>query len=327
MPSYAIMQNPGHNRVYFKAARGLAMLELKYVPLSAPMLNLREEELGNIAYIIFDMESHLTEEDTLMLSRLSFVYAIFEWKSSALYPHKKNPGYFFGSDDITSILKYNGKTNELFTRFMLNAAIFAGGFKISDRLSVLDPLCGKGTSLFEALLCSYNVYGVDTDAKMIHEAYTFLKKYLENARYKHSSHQERQGMKAYTAQRYQIKLTPLEAELIAGDTRDIGHFYRKNTFHIIMGDLPYGVQHSSKSKKESRNAFPMLVEALPGWHKVLKPGGVLALAWNLFLIDRQQMTDAIQSAGFTVCMNAAGDDFSHRVDQAINRDVIIGIKS
>ena len=336
MPSYAILLNPGHNRVYFKTARNLALLELEYAgrKLSKLPINPREEILGGIPYILFGLESQLIYEDMLILSRLSFTYGIFEWNGLSLLPLEKNPQYYFGSDDITSILKYNGKTNELFTRMMLNIAIFCSSFLISDRLSILDPLCGKGTSLFEGLLCSYNVFGLDIDGKMISEASGFFKKYLENARYKHSFHQERQGMKDYTAWRYQFSLSrdkadksPAEAEFITGDTRDIAQFFRKNTFGIIIGDLPYGVQHGSKAgKKESRNSLPMLKEALPGWHKVLKSGGTLALAWNLFLIGRQEIEEALEEAGFILCMPKQDTSFVHRVDQAINRDLIVGVK-
>jgi len=327
--NYAILQNPGHNRVYFTAARSLAHIELKLAAqkMSAKPFNLREEAIGGLPYLLFDTESPLTEADILLLSRLSFVYGIFKLQDDLLCPLEKNPAYLFESDDITSILKYNGKTNELFTRMLINIALCCSRFNHTDNISLLDPLCGKGTSLFEALLCGYNVCGVDLDEKMIREAYNFLKKYLENARIKHSSHQERQGLdkkKKYTANRNQIKLSNASAEFIYGDTRDIDSFYRKNSFHIIVGDLPYGVQHASKTKSnESRNALPLLAEALPAWHKVLKSGGALALAWNLFLISRADMEDILIKNGFKI----VEESFIHRVDQAIQRDVVIALKA
>jgi len=343
MITYAILQNPGHNRVYFKTARALAQAELQLAgqKMSTVPINSREETLGGIPYLLFDTKTTLTEMDIKLISRLSFVYGIFEWINGTLIPLEKNPDYYFDNDDITTILKYNGKTNELFTRMLLNTAMFNSKFNPMDKLTILDPLCGKGTTLFEGLLCGHNIYGVDIDDKMIHEAYIFLKKYLETVKYKHSTHQERQGMKAYTALHYQMKLSrskadkdPLLAEFVAGDTRHMDQFYRKSTFHVIVGDLPYGVQHGSKvgknavafPKKESRNALPMLSEALSGWHKVLKTGGTLALAWNLFLIDRQEMESALENNGFALTAPKGDESFVHRVDQAINRDAIVGIK-
>jgi len=328
---YAILQNPGHNRVYFKTARALALLELEYAGAFAEP---HEEIIGGLAYILFETDA---PADMLLLSRLSFTYGIFEWDGKVLLPLKKDASYFFENDDITSILKYNGKTNELFTRMLLNISVACGGFGLTDRLSVLDPLCGKGTTLYEALLCGYNAAGVETDSKILAEASTFLKRYLETARCKHTLHQERQGMKGYTAHRHQFKLsrgktdTPIEAELISGDTRDVSSFFRKSSFDIILGDLPYGVQHGSKSSKSgknspSRNALPLLTEALPSWHKALKPGGVLTLAWNLFLIERAEMENALTAGGFALSAPQGSTAFVHRVDQAINRDVIIAKK-
>ena len=335
MPIYAILQNPGHNRVYFKAARAMAYLELRLAgnKMTSAPANVREELIGGLPYLLFDTEVQLADKDLFTLSRLSFVYGIFEWHDKKLLkPLEKNPEYYFESDDITTILKYNGKTNELFTRMLLNIAAFSTQFE--GPLNVLDPLCGKGTTIFESLLCGHNAYGVETDSKLVHEAYTFLKKYLENAKYKHSVHQERQGMKNYTATHYQVKLNrskaddPLSAEFISGDTRDVKSFYRKNTFHAIVGDLPYGVQHGSKRGKneKSRNSLPMLAEALPGWHRVLKPGGVFVCAWNLFLMNRQEIEEALEAEGFALTMAKDNRAFVHRVDNAINRDVVVGLK-
>ncbi|MCL2400250.1 MAG: hypothetical protein FWC91_10990 [Defluviitaleaceae bacterium] len=328
MPTYAILQNPGHNRVYFKSSRALAQIEFKLAgeKMTATPINLREEIIGAVPYLLFDMESQLIEEDIALCSRLSFVYAIFEWSGNVLIPIEKKSSNYLESDDITTILKYNGKTNELFTHMLLNIAVFNTKFNVNDKLTILDPLCGKGTTLFDGLLDGHNVCGVDIDGKMIHEAYIFLKKYLETARYKHSTHQERQGFKDYTAMRYQIKLSRSKAEeatdveFVAGDTRNIGGLYRKNTFNIIVGDLPYGVQHKSGS------FLPILTEALPGWFKVLKPGGAMVLAWNLFLISKKDMESALEKAGFKLVMPANDESFVHRVDQAIKRDVIIGTK-
>jgi len=348
MPTYTILQNPGHNRVYFNAARKLAQIELQCASrvLSAPVENVREESLGGVMYILFDTQSPLTDVDCKILSRLSFAYAIFSLTGSAdnplLAPLMKNPAYFFPDDAITVILKYSGKTNELFTRMMLNIACFAcftSNLPQHGEMSILDPLCGKATTLFEGLLCGHNVYGIEIDNKIVHEAYTFLKKYLETARYKHNTHQERIGTETGVAQRYQLTMARnkndksfLQAELISGDTRQIRQFYKKNSFHAIVADLPYGVQHGSKSRKnEMRNALPLLSESLPGWHRTLKPGGTIVLAWNLFLISRDEMKSILTKHGFELLESLESNpesewDFSHQVDQAIKRDVIIGRK-
>jgi tRNA G10 N-methylase Trm11 len=165
----------------------------------------------------------------------------------------------------------------------------------------------------------------------------FFKKYLEIAREKHASHTEKVGGldeqgKKYTAVRYQIELTKKSQlfEVVAGNTQYVNTYYKKNSFHAIVGDLPYGVQHGSKEKQGkqksiTRNAMGMLSLALPEWMKVLKPGGAVALAWNLFLISRNEMEDLFLKHGL-IMPEETKDGFAHRVDQAINRDFIVGVK-
>jgi SAM-dependent methyltransferase len=333
--------NPGHNRVYFNTSRILSLSELSVTNLSVTAVNIREQAIGGVPYLLFDTETELNADDIVRLSRLSFTYAIYNLRDGALVPLEKNNSYYF-NDDISTILKYTGKTNELFTRLMLNIAVTHSAFKFNDNLNVLDPLCGKGTTLFESLLLGYNACGIETDDKPANEAFVFLKKYLENARYKHESHTEKTGGvsedgKKFSAARYRVTLArskddkregrALNWEIITGDTRYGNTYYKKNSFHVIVGDLPYGVQHGSKAKQDkpgqfTRNALTLVEEALPVWLKLLKPGGVIVLAWNLFLIPRAELVRLFESRGLSIPEGI--DGFKHRVDQAIERDIIVG---
>jgi SAM-dependent methyltransferase len=336
MHTYALLQNPGHNRVYFNASRQLAVKEICFTVLSVPIQDIGETEMGGVPYITFSVHSPLTHKDMQTLSRLSFTYALFLVKGEALLPLPKDSGYTFG-DDISMHLKYTGKTHELFTRFMLNIAL--GYVKPAPEMPrILDPLCGKGTTLYEAMMRGCSACGIELDEKLAQEGYTYFKKYLETARHKHAAHTEKvsgqgPGGERFTALRYRIDMPkiPLGYEVIAGDTRYANTYYKKNSFHAIVGDLPYGVQHGSSSshKKQkgpiTRNAFALLAEALPQWLKVLKPGGAVALAWNLFLIPRADMEDLFCQQGLTLPPETK-EGFAHRVDQAINRDFIIGVK-
>ena len=350
MPLYAIMQNPGHNRVYFKSAQTLAQNEIGMVckQLSSPAQSIHATVIGGIPYIMFEADKPLTEKDLSLLSRLSFTYALFELpqhsQATGMVPLTVRPPAFF-PDEINTYLKYTGKTNELFTRMMLNLASVCGSHKIGERLRVLDPVCGKGTTLFECLQSGYDAYGVDIDGVLVREAHTFLKRYLETARYKHESHVERVGCfdaddRPFTATRYRTVMArdkegqksgnSLHAEMVDGDTRFLNQYFKKETFHAIVGDLPYGVLHVSKKKgipSASRNAADMLKDALPGWVGSLKIGGVMVLAWNLFLIPRQTMESLFLDHGMRLPYEAQQMKMAHRVDQAIERDLIIGIKT
>lgn len=52
-------------------------------------------------------------------------------------------------------------------------------------LRILDPMCGKGTTLMCALCENCDAVGVDTDAKAIREAESYLERSLKLHRIKH----------------------------------------------------------------------------------------------------------------------------------------------
>ena len=339
--TYAIMQNPRHSRVYLDASGAMAVSELEFTgrQLAQPIADIREETIGGLPYVLFESGDTLAAADIVRLSRLSFAYALFELQGGLLAPINKDSRYFI-HEDISAILKYSGKTNELFTRLMLSLALAHNS--APGPVQLLDPMAGKGTTLYEGLMLGCHVHGVEIDPKPAYEAFVYIKKHIEMARYKHTSHTEKTGGidasgKKFSAIRYQVEMARSKDEqkagdsrrfeMIAGDTRHVSWFYKKNTFHAIVADLPYGVQHNAKKKPQgggqSRNAMGLLKEAMPGWVKVLKPGGAIALAWNLFLIDREEMAGLYAEHGLKVC---EGLEFAHRLDQATHRDLMVGVK-
>lgn len=343
MYTYAILKNPNYTRVSFLNSNTLAINEIKLSGLLVE--NIRNEEIGGVPYLLFDSDMEINKKNIIVLSRLSFAYAIFEIQgNTVLYPIALGHNYFI-NQELSGILKYSGKTNELFTRLMLNIAQFYIK-NPPENLNILDPLAGKGTTLYEALMQNHNAYGIEIDLKTPNESHVYLKKYLETARYKHTSHTEKiSGVASFgkfTATRYQLEISRNKEEekkkefrkfeIICGDTRATSHFYKKSFFNTIIADLPYGVQHGSKTDKRpvnaniTRNPSNLIKEALPGWVKCLKPGGVVVLAWNLFLLPRENMLSLFEENGLKLPETSATLNFAHRVDQAIERDIIIGVK-
>lgn len=90
------------------------------------------------------------------------------------------------SEDLAEVLKYKGKTNAGFTSMMLHCACAASDFaRAPEPLTVLDPLCGRGTTLFCALQSGHHGIGVDVDAKAVAEADTYFFRYLQYHYVKH----------------------------------------------------------------------------------------------------------------------------------------------
>ena len=347
MPKYAILSNPGHNRVYFEASKELSLSELSLAldKLGCDYTEPKGEELGGIFYVCFSTVSALSDEMLAALARLSFVYAVFELvgeEDRLLLSPVPLPEVLYMDGGLSSILKYSGKTNELFTRLMINAALLSSDFS-TKVIRLLDPIAGKGTTLFEALSLGFDAYGAELSEKSVTDGFNYLKKFLETEKFKHTTSTEKINLqeKGLSAKRYCADIARSKAEQKAGDTRHFelvagnsmyaDRYFKKNSFHLIVGDLPYGVQHGNVGAAKSGGSLTRspkeLISSCGGaWYKVLKPGGALALSWNSFVYPREQFAAQLASLGFEVMSGGLYERFEHRVDQAIRRDLIIAKK-
>ncbi len=336
---YLILQNPGHNRVYYKAADKLALAELKIAAtrLSMPITDLAVVELARVRYLSFECAGELTESDFIIISRLSFLFALYRREGELLAPVEAFPGYYI-NPKIGSLLKYHGKTNELFTRMMVNVAALSAGIAPGDVVELLDPCAGRGTTLYEGAIYGYNCYGVELDAKSVQEGALFFKKYLEEERYKHkaSSRQVAGTTKSDAVYINEFEYNKSKKEevqkrlgLVCGDTQEMTRYFKNSRFHLIVGDLPYGIAHNNSSARDTRsmrNPSELLDGALDQWCKVLKKGGVIALAWNSFLVSRSKLAELFESKGLQVLDGEPYQELEHMVDKSIKRDVILAVR-
>jgi hypothetical protein len=340
---YAILCHPSHNRVYFNQSGRFAVNELAIAAsrISSGVRNIGVHRVAGIDYLMFEADIDLTQAELKILSQLSFMFALFKYRNDIFEPVALPPFHFI-DPNINRMLKYTGKTNEVFTRLLINAAVLSSDFDPTGTVRLLDPIAGKGTALFEGLVCEYDVCGIEIGDKVVTEAYHFLKKYLEKEKYKHQVKLEKQSgaNKSFTAQRYRFDIAKSkddakckefrEFEIISGNSQHADKYYKRSFFDIIVGDLPYGVQHGSvtnqKQSSLTRNPKELLAVCLPSWKSVLKTNGVIALSWNTFVLARKEMVKILEDQGFSVFK---GDcyDFEHRVDQAINRDIVVAKKT
>lgn len=346
--NYLILQNPGHNRVYYNLAAKLALAELKLVVdrLSSKCDDIKIIEIENIRYLSFEADNELLEDDLLILSHLSFVFAIYILEKNAdkvlLVPVKKGE-YQYLDDKIGSLLKYPGKTNELFTRMMINVALLSSNFSYSDKIKLLDPVSGKGTTLFEGAVFGYDVYGIDIEPKSIHDATVFFKKYLEKERVKHTfvkrqilgkSKSEAISINEFvfsgSKEDFKAQENLKTLGLVCGNSHDAYKYFKKEMFNIIVGDLPYGIYHGNTTDKRkpsiTRNPSELLNDCLPEWLMVLKKGGVVVVAWNSFVVSRFKLSKIFTNNGFEVLSSPIYDEFEHMVDKSIKRDILVAKK-
>ncbi len=344
MNHYALLLNPGHNRVYYKSSQQLSAAEFSIVAQSmdcAPT-DIHGEHIAGVYYLRFSACKVLSDRDLEQIARLSFVFALYQVEHDCLRPIAI-PHVNLTDLSISSLLKYTGKTNELFTRMMINVAVSSGTFTKPERIRLLDPIAGKGTTLLEGLSMGYDCCGVEINESSASDGYHYLKKYLELERIKHVTRQQKQSgpNKSFTAKHYAIDLARNKEdfkrhqeqhwELVSGNSMHADLFFPKQHFHVLVGDLPYGVQHGNVSGDRKQPALRRspkdLVQAcLPAWNTVLKPGGVLVLAWNTFVFPKESFAALLEQAGFEVLQNGPYGAFEHRVDQAILRDILVARK-
>ncbi len=343
MNKYALLLNPGHNRVYYKSSQQLSAVEFAITAQTMDCVpsEVQGETIAGVYYLTFSAQHSLSSKDLDKIARLSFVFALYQVEGDLFRPLLIPQANLTGIS-ISSLLKYTGKTNELFTRMMINVAVSSCTLPEPERVRLLDPIAGKGTTLFEGLTMGFDCCGIEIGEKAAAEGYNYLKKYLEIERIKHKPLAQKQTgpNKSFTAKRFIVDLAESREafknhqeqhwELVAGNSKYADQFFRKNSFHVIVGDLPYGVQHGNvtgeKQSSLTRSPRELVKACLPAWKTVLKPGGVLALAWNTFVFPKEQFADLLQQSGFEVLLDGPYDQFAHRVDNAIMRDIIVARK-
>ena len=343
---YAILCNPGHNRVYFETSLKLSISEFNIVArkLSTEFEDVQQQKVCGVDYLTFRTGNELTQTDIKVISDLSFFYALFKIESIHqevyLKPINKVKENFV-DESISAMLKYTGKTNEIFTRMMINVAFYSQNN--NDNIRLLDPIAGKGTTLYEGLIKGYNVYGIEIGSNVVNESYHFVKRFLETTKYKfdYSSIKISGPNKSFSALRHTFETAKTKddfkrkntrtIELIAGNSLYANKYYKKNYFDIIVGDLPYGVQHGNvtneKQSSLTRNPTELLNSCLPAWLEILKPNGSIVLAWNSNILSRKKMEQLFAEQGFSVKNDEDYLQFEHRVDQSIVRDIIVAQKS
>ena len=342
MYKYAILANPGHNRIYFDTAIQIANSELKAIMNSRKKeLEIYEPEIQLPASICFKTKEKLTEEDFKEISVSSIYYAVFEIVENNLLKPIVPPKYNTFPESMVQILKYNGKTNEQFTRLMVNLAVSACKTD-SERLTLIDPMCGKGTTLYEGMIRGFDVYGVEINAQWVQEIQTYLLRYLKTGKYKHTSEKGKQsgsnGRKiadyfkvttASTKEEYNKKEYQV-AKIFSSDTRNTNKLIKKKSCDILISDLPYGVQHGTKNDKNTeldRSPLELLKDTIPSWKDVLKVGGAMVISFNEFTLKYEDVKIELEKSGFEVLDKDPYSNYIHRVDQSINRNLIVAVKN
>ncbi|MHB1009364.1 MAG: TRM11 family SAM-dependent methyltransferase, partial [Propionibacteriaceae bacterium] len=255
-------------------------------------------------------------------------------ESSGLLRPVELPAVDLLDEDLVTIPKYPGKTNEQLTRLLLNVTLSQVVAGPGTR-TVLDPLCGRGTTLLQAWRLGHDAAGVEGDAKAVEALAAYLKTYLRRKRLKHSAEMtpvRREGKSL--GKRFDAEATvdgrTLSLGVFTGDTRQSAKLWGKRRFDAIVTDAPYGVVHGSSSDVRGggrdRSATALLTDAIPVWAGQLRIGGAIGMSWNTLGTPREKVADILSGAGLVVRDEGPWRRFGHRVDSSVHRDVVVAVR-
>ena len=343
MPRYAVLVRESSNRVFGKSAPDLLAAEVQAIGrhLSHGVANVAVEELGGLDYVLFTSEE-LKGDDTCILSNLALGRGLFETASDgALLPLERTPLRWF-DDDLISIQRYVGKTNEQFTHLLVNLALAESTAahvraERGETVSLFDPVAGRGSTLNRGLVYGFDVAGVELDEGNVDQYRQFLSTYLKDHRIKHKVDAERirKGEHAGAAA-FDVSIRPSTPDgrqrvrMVRTSTDASRGLFPGWKFEVLAGDLPYGIHHSAQSGKEkggkksgasNRSPERLVADSLPTWRKSMANGAALGLSWNVKTLTRESLGNVLADGGFEVI--SFPHSFEHEVDRQITRDIIV----
>ena len=331
---YCMLLWPHANVRYQNETLKLAQSELRLMlDIFAPEAEISAYAGLNLPALQIEDQQELSPVAVDAIRSHSLLYGLFEIREGGLLLPLTGRAEAYVGSDLPGILKYKGKTNELFLQLLVNAALYSSGFarKGNERLELMDPMCGRATTLFVGANRGWNTTGTDLDRNDLSEAGKFLRRYFEYHRMKHAVKQESrtvQGSKSVPMTAFSFADTPEHFKAGEGcslrtacaDATRTREIFGREKFHMIVCDLPYGVQHASVGASPEK----LLAKALPGWREALKKGGAVAVSFNAQTLKTAKVRELMEKAGFEVKTGGAYDSFDHWVEQAVTRDIAVG---
>lgn len=328
MPRHLLLRHPSANRVYAGESARLSAAELEIIyPIAG---NIHEATVSGVGYLSFDA-APLDRDQRAIIATSSAALALFQEQASGLLDPLELPTVDVLDDDLVTIPKYQGKTNERFTKLLYNVTMAAVRRQSVRPRQILDPLCGRGTTLATAMIAGDDAFGVEADVKAFEQWASFIKSWLRRKRYKHRAEISTVRRDGKTiGKRFDLTIyTPqhiLNSTTFTGDTRCSAELFGKKKFDAIITDAPYGVVHAAAKHSEQRATGALFDDAVPVWASQLMHGGALGVSWNCLTLPREDLAAMMARSGLDVCQGGPWERFTHRVDSSIKRDLMVAVK-
>ncbi len=184
-------------------------------------------------------------------------------------------------------------------KIMINLA----GAKPAD--TILDPFCGSGTVLQEALMLGYkNLIGSDISAKAVEDAKNNLN---------------------WLKIKYQLEIE--RVKIYELDVRNLEHKVGLGSVDTIITEPYLGEQENSKLKTKSLEKLGELyIDAFSQFYKVLKTGGRVVIVLPIIQGQKMEILSQIEKIGFTLDKlddSERGSIIYGREGQRVEREIFV----
>jgi DNA modification methylase len=313
MTKLALLVSLEAQSAFFADYLNAARQELKFC------LNIEEAEhrkFGDMDFLIIDGE----RVDQQQLLRLATIQGIFAIKDEQLTPINETAGFDLPKDLVFGS-KFRGKTNERLTQYLINLGLAVVAPDIGDEVTLLDPMCGRGTTLFWAMQYGIRSKGIEKDAAAIGDIIRNAKKWCKVHRLKNNIEKgslAKDGKKP-GAEYLDMTIEKRRSRVVNGDARTPNKYFGKEKFDLIVADLPYGVQHFGDVHGQGADIESVLQASSPAWREASKPNSALVLSYNKYNPKRPKLLDIFKSAGW----EPVEFELPHRMSESIVRDSVV----
>jgi hypothetical protein len=272
---------------------------------------------GGMEFIEVALDADKIDELYPKIVRLSFVQGIFERSDHSFLPIKADSEYAYPSELVYG-QKYQGKTNELVTQLAINIGLNHLNVADTNNINLLDPMAGRGTTLLWATRYGMDSRGIELDGKSTEMFYSHVKKQCKLLKLKHKATTGQLGKdkKSKSGNFKRFSLGNVDLTMVHGDTRNAQQLSQGKRYHLLVTDLPYGVQHFADG---DRNPLSVIQACAPEWVACMKQGGVAMLIHNSYQPKTRDLAKVFIDNGLT----QVDVKFTHRMSESIVRDILV----
>jgi hypothetical protein len=300
-----ILVSPLVKAAYFDVWVEVAQAELAASGIGASQVS----AVGGMDFLDVDV----IDDDLKSLARMSFAQGLFGVDGEAFVPLETSADFSW-PEALVYGQKYQGKTNELVTQLAVNVGLHHMKTD-ARRVTLLDPMAGRGTSLMWALRYGFDARGIEIDDKATEMFHAHIKKQSKLARLKHRTESGRIGKVKKQGKFERFTFGDQKITMVNGDSC-LAEWTENRRFDLIVTDLPYGIQHKGDEK---RGPLAVVEDCAPHWAASLKTGGAIVLIFNEYQTKRRDLAAMFGAQGLEVSEFSA----PHRMSESIVRDLIV----